>query len=170
MVAQLQADYANWWDGVKDQLNLPERIVIGDDAENPTLLTCCEWFDVIVDQQRQVRAGDPRNGVWHVDIATAGDYRFELRRWPRAADLPLQAAAPAAEATDGLLPAGQALPIAAARIRIGEQTRETEISTDDPAAVFEISLPAEPCEIETAFLDGAGRELCGAYYLHVTRQ
>ena len=50
---------------------------------NPMMLTACEWKDVFVDQQAQVRWGERKNSYWHLQVAQAGTYRFELRRWPK---------------------------------------------------------------------------------------
>ncbi|HYF00223.1 MAG TPA: arylsulfatase, partial [Planctomycetota bacterium] len=55
VVARMRAHLDAWWAGVKDRVMEPQRVVIGSDAENPMLLTACEWLDVFVDQQRQVR-------------------------------------------------------------------------------------------------------------------
>ena len=41
-----------WWAEVEPVANQPQRIIIGSDAENPMLLSACEWQDVFVDQQR----------------------------------------------------------------------------------------------------------------------
>ncbi len=45
-----------------------QRVVIGNDRENPMLLTACEWLDVFIDQQSQVRNGELKNGVWHLVV------------------------------------------------------------------------------------------------------
>ena len=66
--------------------NEPQRVVIGHVAENPMMLTACEWLDVFVDQQGQIRKGVRKNGYWELEVAEAGVYEFELRRWPREAD------------------------------------------------------------------------------------
>ncbi|MHB8897506.1 MAG: arylsulfatase, partial [Thermoguttaceae bacterium] len=82
VAAKMRAHRDAWWAGVKDRASEPQRVVIGSPHENPSLLTACEWLDVFVDQQRQVRLADRKNGVWHLRVAAPGQYRFELRRWP----------------------------------------------------------------------------------------
>ena len=63
---------------------------IGSDAEKETQqLSPADWDDVFFDQGKQVREGVAKNGEWNVEIAKAGNYRFELRRWPREADAPM---------------------------------------------------------------------------------
>ena len=39
----------------------------------------------------EIRGSPVANGFWAVEIAQAGQYRFELRRWPREADLAMSA-------------------------------------------------------------------------------
>lgn len=170
IVAQMRDFYDQWWNGVKDQVNVPERIVIGDESENPTLLTACEWYNVIVDQQRQVRVGDKRNSTLHLEVAEPGKYTFELRRWPREANLPLQAGMPATHVTDGVYAEGAALPIAEAQLEIGEETHRNGVSSGDLAATFEVELNTGPIDVRTSFMDEEGKELCGAYYLYVERK
>lgn len=170
IAARMRVGYGTWWETLKDEINIPERVIIGHEAEPESTLTACEWYDVIVDQQRQVRIGDNRNGAWHLEVAAPGTYRFELRRWPREADLPLHAASKPARLTDGELAAGNALPIAEARIRIGDQTQTRPVTATDRAITFEAPLAAGPIDVETFFNDANGEELCGAYYLYVKRK
>jgi hypothetical protein len=169
VVATMQNHLQTWWDTVKDDVMHPQRVVIGNDAENPMLLTACEWLDVFVDQQRQIRRGDRKNGVWHLIVDRSGTYQFDLRRYPRESGLPLQAALPETEVTDGTFVASESLPIAAARLRIGdhEETRRAEAGGE--SIRFQVDLEAGPIEMQTWMLDRSGNEICGAYYVYVTR-
>jgi len=173
VVARLRAHYAGWWDAVAPQVDGVQRVIIGHDAEPQSLLSPCEWRDVFFDQGEQVRRGDRRNGVWHLEAAREGTYEFELRRWPRERDAALVAALPAEKLTDGELSAGRALPIAAARVRVaGSGTtapvdETVAVAATDRAVTFRVPLPAGPLDLQSWFLDGEGRELCGAYYVYV---
>ena len=59
-------------------------VLLGSTAEKTELLTCIDWWEVDCDNINFVSSGEggPRGGPWHVDVQTAGNYRFELRRWP----------------------------------------------------------------------------------------
>ena len=92
VAAKMRAHLNDWWTSVRDTANEPQRVIIGHDAENPMMITACEWLDVFIDQQGQIRRGDQKNGYWELDVAQSGRYEFELRRWPREANLPLGAA------------------------------------------------------------------------------
>lgn len=169
VVQKMQSHLQTWWDGVKERVNEPQRIVIGSDAENPQMLTACEWWDVFIDQQAQVLRGDRKNGAWHLEASQAGEYEIELRRWPREADLAIDAAAPLAKLTDGQLPAGVALPITKATLEIGGNSRSLDLPSGSRHATFRVQLPAGPARLETAFCDAAGKPLLGAYYAYIRR-
>lgn len=169
VLAPMRAHLDKWWLGVRDRINELQPAVIGHDAENPLPLTACEWADVFVDQQAQVRRGDRKNGFWHIDVAQPGNYSFELRRWPRDSALRLTDAIAETAATDGTLPAGPAFPVTRARLKIGafDQTK-----TADPAADcvrFSANLPAGRTSLQTWFYDASGAEIAGAYYVYAEK-
>jgi arylsulfatase len=170
IVAQLRTHLDGWWDGLKARVNEPQSVVIGSPAENPTMLTACEWWDVFVDQQAQVRRGVPRNGVWHLAVAQTGEYEIELRRWPREAARPIAAGTPVHVHAFGEWAAGAALPIAAARIAVGGLEAKAEVAAGEAAVRFPVTLRAGPTTLQTWFTDATGREVCGAYYAYVTRR
>jgi arylsulfatase len=160
----------SWWDGVKDRAMEPQRVIIGSDAENPTVLTACEWLDVFVDQQRQVRDGVKKNGIWRLAVDRPGFYSFELRRFPIESNLKLDEAVPATSVTDGEYAGGAALPISSARIQVGDQALASGPQPDSEFIRFRLRLAAGPTQLQTWFLDSAGRSICGAYYVYVHRE
>jgi arylsulfatase A-like enzyme len=170
VVSRMRAHLDQWWAGVEDRANTFEYVTIGSDKENPAMLSACEWADVFVDQQGQVRLGVPKNGFWHLEVASEGNYHFELRRWPREAGLPFQGSVPETRVTDGVLRAGKALPISRARIQIGEFSDEAIVSENDQAVHFSTKLTQGKTRLQTWFLDSSGQELCGAYYVYIRKE
>jgi len=170
VVAKLRAHLQDWWNGVKDQVLQPQRVVIGSDAENPMLLTACEWLDVFVDQQQQVRRGIRSNGVWHLDVDQPGRYTFELRRYPEESGLKLQASLPRTRVTDGTFEPAQSLPIAKARIQIGPYEATGQPDESQSMISFSTELSPGPIELQTWMLDESEQEICGAYYVTVRRE
>ena len=158
-----------WWEEVAPVCNQIQRTTIGSDEENPCLLTACEWADVFVDQQLQVRAAVRKNGYWHLLVDRPGEYEFELRRWPRESGLSLADACDRTVLTDGDMPAGKALPIARARIFLAGRSMVQPLAADADCAVFRLPLGAGPAYLHTWFDDADNQPLCGAYYVHVTR-
>jgi arylsulfatase len=104
VVAKMRKPLYEWWERVKDLANEAQNAaIIGTQYENPTKLSATEWLDVFVDQQGQIRRGVLKNGYWLIDVARAGQYEIELRRWPKEADGTISGTLP-----DG---SGTALPI-----------------------------------------------------------
>lgn len=170
VVARMRAQLDAWWDEVGAEANEPQPVVIGHPAENPVMLTACEWLDVFIDQQQQVRRADLKNGWWEIDVARAGEYEFELRRWPRELDLAIAAGLPESPATDGTFLPGEALPITMARIRLGTRPgQRMRLKPGAKAAVFRTSLPAGRTRLYTWFDDDSRQTVVGAYYVHVRR-
>ena len=169
IAAQMQAALDEWWQEVEPVANQVQRIIVGSDAENPMLLSACEWQDVFVDQQRQVRIAERKNSYWHLDVAQAGTYRFELRRWPRESGLKLTEASPAVQFTDGAAEAGVALPITQARLMVARQVETQSVAPDDEAATFTVQLAQGPALLHTWFDDERGQPICGAYYVYLSR-
>jgi len=169
VAARLRAHLDQWWQEVEPVANQVQRITIGADAENPMTLSACEWMDVFVDQQHQVRIAARRNGYWHLDVERAGSYRFALRRWPVESGLKLREASPETDLTDGHLKAGVALPISRARVLVGGQYMRAPAGPDDEAVTFTVDLEAGPTLLHTWFDDDRRQPLCGAYYVEVER-
>jgi arylsulfatase A-like enzyme len=169
VAAKLRAHYDRWWSGVAPKADELSAITIGADAENPCQLSPADWADAFFDQGAQVRSGLERNGPWNVTVDRAGTYEIELRRWARETDAGLRAGLPARAHTDGEFPAGVALPIARARVKIAGFEETREVGPADKAVVFKAKLKAGRTRLETWFYDEAGKELCGAYYVYVAR-
>ncbi|MCA9173752.1 MAG: arylsulfatase [Planctomycetales bacterium] len=171
VVRELREHLNAWWDGVKDQVLEAQRVVIGHPAENPMMLSACEWLDVFVDQQVQIRRGVRTNGVWHLSVAEAGTYDFELRRWPRESELKLTDSIPETTVTDGKYIAGSALPIASGRLKVGDAVDlKSEAEPSGHGIRFTAELPAGPTQLQTWMLDADGQPICGAYFVYVRRR
>ncbi|QDT63824.1 arylsulfatase [Calycomorphotria hydatis] len=171
VVARMRAHLDEWWSGVKDDVFEPQRVIIGHESENPALLSACEWLDVFVDQQIQIRRGVRKNGAWHVTVAQPGEYEFELRRWPKESGLKLTEGCPEINVTDGVFVEGEALPIHRTELRIGDKLIKLYSPNEDGTA-YQCSAKLIEGEtiIQTWFLDHNGAEICGAYYLYINRK
>jgi len=169
IVRKMSDHLDNWWNEVKEDALEIQRIVIGHEEENPMMITACEWLDVFVDQQIQIRRGVRKNGIWHIIIERPGTYEFELRRWPREAGLALQESVPPTTVTDGRYVEGSPLDIHAARIRIGEKEMTKSTEPSDLSAVFTFALEKGENTIETWFYNGQDEPICGAYYVYIKR-
>ncbi|QDT12880.1 sulfatase-like hydrolase/transferase [Stieleria marina] len=169
VVAAMRSHLNDWWDGVKLPAREFQPSVIGHKAQNPVELTACEWADVFVDQQSQVRRGVRKNGLWHIEVAEAGKYAFTLSRWPQNSGLRLRDRVGETKVTDGMLTAGPAWPVTSAAIRVGDIEQRTEVNADASSARFELSLPVGRTTMQTWFHDSEETPISGAYYVNVQR-
>ncbi len=170
VVSKMREHYERWWADIEPRLNDFTPIVIGSDKENPVTLSAADWANVYCDNMQQLRSGVSRNGPWHLLVERAGDYEIELRRWPREADALIAASVPEFKAVDGTLPAGKALPIARGRLKLGAFDESRPIAAGDKGITFSLPLQAGKTQMQTWFYDGAGNELCGAYFAYVRRK
>jgi arylsulfatase len=171
VAGKMSRHLAKWWKGVSETANKLNYVVIGSDTGNQVMLTSCEWVDVFLDQQAQVRKGIKKNSYWNILVQEAGDYEFELRRWPRELDLSL---------TDGR-DGGVCLPIASARFFIDDgrykgakkpmtfEGQTEKLQREDKYARFRVHLEKGPARLHTWFDDEDSNTICGAYYVYVTR-
>ncbi|MEM1443351.1 MAG: arylsulfatase [Verrucomicrobiota bacterium] len=169
VVATMRSTLNEWWREVKDIANEPQKVIIGHEAENPMLLTACEWLDVFIDQQKQVRRADLKNGYWELDVARAGTYEIELRRWPRESGLALRDGLEATPVTDGELLPGVALDIHSARIQFGNFKARKVIGENSRFVKFTGHLNSGPKRLYTWFDDSNRQPIVGAYYVYVNR-
>ena len=171
VVERLKADYDRWWKLTSQRSDEYVRIVLGSEAENPTRLTCHDWHGEggaeATWNQRAIRMGPAANGFWAVEVARAGEYRVELRRWPKEVDLPITAAYRDPKPNREKAP-GKAISVVKARLKIGGIDESGAVESGDKAAVFNVRLPAGPAELQSWFYgpDGAER---GAYFVYVER-
>ena len=180
IVEKMRDHYDKWWAEIEPTVNQMSPITVGSDAENPTLLSPADWADVFLDQSSQVRQGLSANGLWNIQVDRGGDYEIRLRRWPEESHLALGAADPPAEMRQDANPVvgrgpsesvpGKALPIASARLRVGDQEQAIDVDPADQAAVFNLRLQPGRTQFQTWFYGPQGGELCGAYYVYVRRK
>ena len=174
VVAQLREGYEAWWDKVSQQFESTIPITVGRAAGETVLLTTHDWRNdpvVCAWNQSSIRAGLVCNGHWEVDVAQSGRYRFELRRWPREEALAIAAgiAGPLKPFTSAIKDGwggGLAMPLTAARIRVGGQVLHAPIAVEAEAAVFELDLVAGETRLQTTLCSDEGTEV-GAYYVYV---
>ncbi len=171
VAARMRGHLDAWWKEVEGMANEPQPVVIGHPAENPVMLTACEWLDVFIDQQKQIRRADSKNGWWEIEVAKPGTYDFELRRWPREVSIPLNAGMAATKVTDDVLEAGVALPIARARMQTGTRSPMVKrVENGQQAVTFTVDLEAGRTRLYTWFDDANHQALVGAYYVYVNRR
>ena len=166
----MRAHYNKWWAEIAPRVNEHSAITVGDDAEDPVQLSPADWEDSFMDQGKQVRKALQRTGAWNITVARSGTYEIELRRWAREVDKPLVAGLPVFEHIEGEYPAGVALPIAKARLKVAGMDETRTVNASDNAVSFATKLKSGRTQLQTWFYDAEGKEICGAYYVYVHRK
>ncbi len=168
-VAKMRAHYDEWWSELMPAAEAYQPVVVGAQAENPARLSASDWNGVYCDNPSCVRGGHELSGAWKIRVERAGRYRISLRRWPQESGLGLRDPAAPLRGKYGDLMAGKALPVAQARLRVGNQEQRKRVNADDREVVFEAELAPGESQLQSWFLDEAGDLLAGAYYVEVER-
>ena len=166
----MRAHYDAWWSNVAPRVNEHSAITVGAKAEAPTQLSPADWQDSFLDQGAQIRRGTRRTGLWNIRVARSGAYDIELRRWAREVDAPLLAGLPPHPNHDGSFPAGKALPIARARLKVAGFDESQTVGPSDTAVRFTVKLKSGPAKLQTWFYDADGAEISSAYYVYVQKK
>lgn len=175
VVAKMRQQLYSWWDGVKHLANEEQRIIVGSKYENPSKLSATEWLDVFVDQQGQIRRGVLKNGYWLIDVARAGEYEIELRRWPKETDGTINGTLPDGSGT--ALPINQAMLFMSGHnhLRIAEKKAyqfeglTKRVNPKDKGVTFTMNLKKGPTALHTWF-KGKNELMLSAYYVYVNRK
>jgi len=170
VVGQLKSGYEMWWKATSGRANDFVRIVLGNAAENPSRLTAHDWHGEAAEQiwnQQGIRLAPGANGFWAVQIDRMGQYRFELRRWPKEVDLPINAPFQDSAFNRESTP-GRAIAAVKARLKIADVDATVAVQAGDRAAVFTVRLNPGPAKLETWLYDKDGTER-GAYFVYAER-
>ena len=172
VVERLRADYEAYWKDVSKQFNESNHMIVGSDQAKLTTLTSQEWHGEQVWHPKQVLAGSEKSGFWLFGVAREGTYEIALRRWPAEFDNPISAGCPAPVMEVGNRyssgwPAGRALPIRYAQLKIGEFDQTKSVDKDASSVNFKIKLKEGVTRMEASFHHNGNKKLCGAYYAYV---
>lgn len=175
VAAELRAAYDAWWKITEPFATQRAFISLGHAAQPVVTLHSAEWRENAMSGMKGLRDGVKKRGLWDVDIARDGIYEIALRRWPEESGLGLRAAAPAWTPRDtgtpdhAGFPAGGALPIASAELRVGDRHETMATGESDRAAVCRLPLKAGRAELEASFKNADGQRLCAAFFVTVWR-
>ncbi len=167
VVQELRKHYEQWWELVSATFDEDCPIVIGSEHEQTSRITTHDWHgEQCAWNQGQIRQGLNCNGYWIIEIATDGEYAFELRRWPKEEDKAMTAGIPG-EITDWYH-GGKALDLKTARIEVGEQEETQTIAPQAKDVTFTLNLKAGVTRLQTFLTDAKGMPI-GAYYVYAKR-
>jgi len=159
VVEKLRKAYEDWWADVSQRFDEYCETILGSDKQNPTRLMSHDWHTPKGPwSQGAVRSGMQANGFWAVEVARDGEYQFELRRWPKELDAPINEA----------IPGGKAINATEARLKIADSDMTMPVPKDAHAVTFLLKLKAGKTRMQTWFTDDRGNSR-GAYYVYAKR-
>jgi arylsulfatase A-like enzyme len=163
ILAAMRKHYDEWQKKVRPLHEEKRYIHLGSEKANPVMLYSSDWFGSYADNWSNLAKGD-RIGVWDVIVERIGEYKFTLSRWHPAAETALDAR------LEGPMGKGTAVPIAQARLNIGDVDVSKQTAAGQKEVTFTVKLKAGKTQLSTWFLDKDGAELCSAYYTLAERQ
>jgi arylsulfatase A-like enzyme len=150
-VNNLRREYEKWWRHISDRFDNYSRIYIGDDSENPTKLTCHDWYAekaLGVWNQDQIRNRQMSNGYWKLKIVKDGQYEFNCRIYPNEEDTRLN--------------------VVKVRIKIGAHVVERECNPGTSEVKITLDLNEGDTTLQTWFYENDGKNY-GVPFVYVKR-
>ncbi|VGO18543.1 arylsulfatase [Pontiella sulfatireligans] len=128
--------------------------------------------------QHEVRKALPmKKPNWSLVVEEAGTYRFEVRRWPREAAVPMSAGLPPqsdpnleyiGHANYNLNVPGKAIEMTAVELTVAGKTMKKPVSKGDQGIFFDVELPIGPVDLEGWLLQPNGKRN-GAYFIYAEK-
>jgi arylsulfatase A-like enzyme len=185
VVARIRADFETYWAEVTPGDRDRTEFIVGDDRDPETFLHPADWHLPNPPwNHASIAAGPSEAGDWRIRAAHSGRYRFEVRRWPREADAPLDGVPEIRKTVDAWDARGpkpdliygntqtkfRTLPVAAVRLTVGDETRTVPASAGAKQVTFDVELETERSyAVKAELLDGSGQVLAGGYYVYCQR-
>jgi arylsulfatase len=172
VLARMRSFYDAWWTRLEPGFTRPVPALLGVPGAKAELLTSVDWWEVDCDNIDFVSRGDggPRGGPWHVDVQTAGTYRFELRRWPFHTNMPLGSEGPRRTITGRALTQPFKLMPARSIVFVADGAEQSiAVKPEDLGGTVEVKLTKGAHVLQSWLRDAEGKDLCGTYYAQVTK-
>ena len=83
----MREHYEQWYAKAKIRFDTPRYITVGSDANPSLTLYSNDWQGGYCDNPPNLVAADT-TGYWDIEVAEAGTYEIELRRWSESANIP----------------------------------------------------------------------------------
>lgn len=176
VVTRLRADYDAWWASISPSFAVATRIVVGNPAENPSILTAHDWItddEVTPWHQTYIRKAKPGTGTWYLEVEESGRYEIALSRWHPDLQLPINATLPPGDPVPGTgsfrdAP-GLSIQAHTAVLEIGGVKTEQPVRQGEVSVRFTVELEAGAADLKGTFLVHGSDQPLGTYYARVRR-
>ncbi len=161
VVGALASGYDRWWAEISGHFDQYVTVPVGSRYDDRVALTSHDMHGQVAWDQTHVRRNTRCDGFWAVEVAEAGQYEIELRRWPVEADLPLNGGP---EGTTLMAPTH-------ARLKIAGCDATTPVHQGDTAARFEVRLERQSTRLQGWLVDGRENGLVNCpFYAYLRRR
>jgi arylsulfatase len=170
IMALMKDYYEGWWKGVEPMLDDFVPNYIGTKQQLRVELTSADWENIYADNAGYVRqaVGGPTGGKWHIHVEEAGEYEFTLHRWPEQTKKALGDKYDDPKDKKG---DSKSFPtITKAKVEIAGVKGEAAADAKALGAPVKVTLPAGKTTLKAWFSDADGKDLCGAFYVYVTKK
>ncbi len=151
IVAELSSVYDSFWHTLDPPDSLISAHILGADSAPEVRLVAMDWYQGDAPWTQQSLKHKSAQGKWRIEVVHSGNYRFELRRYPREAPKPIEAIS--------------------AAIKIGDSYTEKNISLNESEVFLELLLSEGIYDMQTTFkppADSAHQTSWGANYVHIS--
>ncbi|WP_299555985.1 arylsulfatase [Seonamhaeicola sp.] len=182
VVEGIREAHKNYWAKVTPGDRERPRFIIGHPDDPEIFLTPSDWYLPKVPwNHAQVASGRPEAGEWLVTIAEQGNYRFEVRRWPREASATIQGVAVFQKQVDAWDVNGgvekfiyrdgemKALNVNTISLEVGEHKKTAKVDPKETHVIFDFELKEGDKTVKGIMLDDQNQVIAGTYYVYVSK-
>ena len=148
IVEELTTAYETFWNSLAPAEALLSAHVLGAPQAPEVRLNGMDWYEGDAPWTQGALDRTDNQGKWRVQVERDGNYRFELRRYPREAPRPI-------EATEVI-------------IDIGNIKKQVNISTEANQVMMELDLKKGSYDLVTTFKNADNQNGWGSYYAYIT--
>ncbi len=176
VVMRLMDGYEKWWGSILSE-KVDERyayIKVGTENENPARIMSHDLLSgkaIKVWHQFHAITPQPASGIWKIEFVEGGRYRISLCRFPREAELPINAAFSAGDQPRRLAratPASEKTDFKEAYLYLGKYHETQKIKGGEAEVEFTVDISEGKYDVEAQLIDEAGR-VYPAYYMYVEK-
>lgn len=182
LVAELRAAYEAHWKDVSVNDGPYESAIAGTAFQKEIALSVIESIPNGKSRQEYVLNGTRVQCTWPIRIAKTGQYRVELRRWPRELNAPILGGPnfkkkkidaylddkPITNLSFGGQPKTKIFEAAEIQLTIGKVVKKAKINNTQTEQTFIVDLPAGATQLNGALIDNQGKQIHGGvYYVYI---
>lgn len=159
-VQTMRRDYERWWRDVSGRFGEYVWIPVGAEGHDTVTLSSHDLHGQVCWDQSQAKRNSRTDGFWTVEVARAGAYEIDVRRFPEESGLPLRGAPQGAKEFKPTH----------ARLKVADIDQTRPAGEADKAVTFPVRLSAGRTRLQAWLVDDTENgETNGAYYVTVRR-